>query len=72
MKKEKSEAQAFIDYRKENFTVRVEKGVDYLTKIPQCHLSISPNGRQFISLEFSKEEWKQIKKKVNELFKQEQ
>jgi len=59
----------YIKHRKENFTVKVELEEDYLTKQLIISLLVSTNGNHFTGLRFTKDEWKEIKRKVNETLK---
>lgn len=53
------------EYREKEFGVKTNLETDFLTRWPVVSLSIAPNGRQWMTISFTKDEWERIKKSVD-------
>ena len=59
----------YAEYRKEHFAIDVTSSNDDVDGLEKVNLSVTPNDRQWMTISFTKQEWKMIKKQVDEKFK---
>lgn len=64
--------KALVEYRKKHHSVETsrEKPDQNYLGLDEVHLSVSTNGSQFMSIAFTREEWRKIKRAVEAAWKE--